>query len=258
MFEQERVIGRLQRRIVAEPAVVACFLSGSFGRKADDDYSDIDVALVYADETARDNGWARRNEFAKSVMPYVPLKAFDGQHVRPFLYITLFSNGSKIDYRYEAASSLAPNPWDGQIRILKDSDGWAEKFQAESARLSKTQAAISSSELVQLDQRFWVMYWDALRLLARGDYDKPFTIYLELLSFTLPSLLPALPENDPAREGLINAFYNRDAQATARHLAGLMDAYLAARSAIIQRYHLQPVGDAAFESEIRRLIQKVS
>lgn len=258
MFEQERVIGRLQRRIVAEPSISACFLSGSFGRNTSDDYSDIDVALVYADDAARESGWANRGEFAKSVMPYVPLKAFDGEHVRPYLYITLFSNGSKIDYRYESAASLAPNPWDGQIRILKDSGGWAETYQSESSRLSKPQAAIGSSELERLDQRYWVMYWDALRLLARGEYDKPFTIYLELLSFTLPSLLQALPENDPAREGLINAFYSRDTRATAKHLAGLMDAYLAARSAIIQRYHLQPVGDAAFESEIRRLIQKVS
>jgi hypothetical protein len=136
MFEQERVIGRLQRRIAADPAIVGCFLGGSFGRRAEDDYSDIDVALIFADDAARDRAWHERNEFARSVMPYVPLKAFDGKHVRPYLYITLFSNGSKIDYRYESAVSLAPNPWDGQIRILKDSDGWAEQFQADSARLS--------------------------------------------------------------------------------------------------------------------------
>jgi hypothetical protein len=258
MFEQERVIGRLQRRVLAESSILACFLSGSFGRKADDDYSDIDIALVYADEEARNSGWGNRNEFVKSVMPYVPLKAFDGGHVRPYLYITLLSNGSKLDYRYESTDSLAPNPWDSQIRILKDSDSWAERYQAESARLSKPQPAISSSELIDLDQRFWVMYWDALRLLARGDYDKPFTIYLELLSFTLPTLLNVLPPGDPAREGLLSAFYSRDARATAEHFAGLVEAYLAARSAIVQRYHLQPVGNQAFESEILRHIQKLS
>jgi hypothetical protein len=112
--------------------------------------------------------------------------------------------------------------------------------------------------LVALDQRFWVMYWDALRLLARGDYDKPFTIYLEILSFTLPTLLHVLPPDDPAREGLISAFYSRDTRATTKQFAGLLEAYLAARQAIVQRYHLQPVGDQAFESEIRRNIQKLS
>ena len=95
-------------------------------------------------------------------------------------------------------------------------------------------------------------------MLARGDFDKPFTIYLDLLSFTLPPLLHALPANDPAREGLINAFYSRDAVATAAHLASLMEAYITARSAIIQRYHLQSMGDQAFESEIRRFIHKLS
>jgi hypothetical protein len=191
-------------------------------------------------------------------MPYVPLKAFDGQHVRPFLYITLFSNGSKIDYRFEAANTLEPNPWDGQMRILKDSSGWAEHYQSESLQLRKPQPALGSNELVALDQRFWVMFWDTLRLLARGDTEKPFTIYLELLSFTLPPLLRALPEGSPAREGLINAYYRRDARATAQHLTPLMDAYLSARSAIVKAYHLQPVGDQAFESELRRNIQKLS
>jgi predicted nucleotidyltransferase len=258
MFEQERVIGRLQRRVLAEASIIACFLSGSYGRRADDDYSDIDVALIYADDFARDRGWAAREEFAKSVMPYVPLKAFDGGHIRPNFYLTLLSNGSKIDYRYESAESIAPNPWDSQIRILKDSDGWAERYQADSARLSKPQPAISSSDLIELDQRFWVMYWDALRLLARGEYDKPFPIYLEILSLILTSLLNVLPPGDPAREGLINADYSRDTKATVKHFADLMGAYLAARQAIVQRYHLQPVGDQAFESEIRRNIQKFS
>jgi hypothetical protein len=258
MFEQERVIGRLQRRVLGEASIMACFLSGSYGRRADDDYSDIDVTLVYGDDLAREMAWIERKEFAKSVMPYVPLKAFDGEHIRPNFYITLFSNGSKIDYRYESAKSITPNPWDNQIRILKDSEGWAERYQADSARLSKPQPAISSSDLIELDQRFWVMYWDALRLLARGDYDKPFTIYLEILSFILPPLLNVLPSGDPAREGLINAYYSRDTKATAKHLGDLMGAYLAARQAIVQSYHLQPVGDQAFESEIRRNIQKLS
>ncbi len=258
MFEQERVIGRLQRRIVADPAISACFLSGSFGRNADDAYSDLDIALIYADDAARDNAWIDRVELARSVMPYVSLKAFDADHVRPYLFIALLANGSKIDYRYESAASLAPNPWDSQIRILKDNDGWAETYQSASARLSKPQPAIGSSELIQLDQRFWIMFWDTLRLLARGDTEKPFPIYLDLLSFTLPPLLRALPPGEPARERLISAFYTRDARATAEHLNKLMQAYLAARSAIIQRYHLQPTGDDAFESEIRKLIQRIA
>jgi hypothetical protein len=258
MFEQERVIGRLQRRVQAEPKITACFLSGSFGRRAEDDFSDVDVALVYADDAARDYAWRNRNDFATSVMPYVPFKAFDGKHLRPYFYITLLSNGSKFDYRYESAESLKPNPWDGQIRILKDSDGWAEDYQAESARLSKPQPIINSSELIDLDQRFWVMYWDTLRLLGRGETDKPFPIYLELLSFTIPTFLNVLTPGDSARERLISANYSLDTRANAKHLAELMEAYMEARQSIVKKYHLQSVGDPAFESELRRLIAKIA
>jgi hypothetical protein len=258
MFEQERVIGRLQRRVAADPAVLACFLSGSFGRNAADSYSDLDAALVFADEAARGRAWEERHEFAQSVMPYVAIKSVDAGHVQPYFYIVLFANGSKVDYRYESAASLSANPWDSQIRILKDSGGWAEAYQAACARLSKPQPAITSSELAHLDQRFWVMYWDALRLLARGEYDKPFTIYLELLSLTIPALMRALPAPDPARDGLIQAYYGRDPRSTLPHLAALMQAYLAARSALVQHYHLQPIGDQAFESEIRKIIDKLT
>jgi hypothetical protein len=37
-----------------------------------------------------------------------------------------------------------------------------------------------------------------------------------------------------------------------------MDAYLEAREVIVQQYHLQPLGDKAFESELRRLISKIA
>ncbi len=258
MFEQERVIGRLQRRVAAVPSLLACFLSGSYGRRAEDDYADLDVALVFSSESQRDIAWNERHEFAQSVMPYVPIKAFDAEHIRPYFYVTLFANGSKVDYRYEVAPDLSPDPWDGQIRILKDTDKWAEKYQITSSQMSKAQPAISSSELSLLDQRFWVMYWDVLRLLARGDSDKPFTIYLELLSFTLPPLLRILPSDDPAHQRLLNAIYNRDIASTLQHLSELLDAYLEARSTIVKKNHLQFVVDQSFESEIQRLVQRLT
>ena len=189
MFEQERVIGRIQRRVLAEPAIVACFLGGSFGRGADDDYSDLDVVLVFANEPGRDLAWEQRREFAQSVMPYVAMNAFDAQHIRPYLFVTLFSNGSKVDYRYEAADILRPGPWDGRIRILKDSGGWAENHQNSSSRLSWPAPTIRGDELIAIDQRFWIMFWDVLRLLARGDSNKPFQVYLQLLSYSLPPFL---------------------------------------------------------------------
>ena len=69
MFEQERLIGRLQRYVLDDPAITACFLSGSFGRRASDPYSDLDAALVFPDQGARERAWLNRVQFAKSIMP---------------------------------------------------------------------------------------------------------------------------------------------------------------------------------------------
>ena len=110
MFEQERLIGRLQRSVTQEPDIVACFLSGSFGRRADDAYSDLDLVLVYGDKNARDRAWGSRLQFTQSIMPYVPFKSFDAAHIRPFFHVVLFANGGKLDLRFETQSSLTPKP----------------------------------------------------------------------------------------------------------------------------------------------------
>ncbi|HEX6387187.1 MAG TPA: hypothetical protein VF177_21175 [Anaerolineae bacterium] len=257
MFEQDRVIVRLQQRVLAERDIEVCFLSGSYGRRRDDAYSDLDVALVFADEGSREVAWRNRRDFAQSVLPYVPAKSFDADHVRSYFHIALYSNGAKVDYRYEARNALLPNPWDRDIHILKDNqDGWGEHFHAASAQAPLVQERITGQQLEQIDDRFWVMFMDVFRLLLRGDHDKPFTIYLELLHFTLPPLLRVLPPEEPARPALLQAQFNRDMKATRRHLAQLLDAYLAARSAVIRRLDLAFVPNNAFETQIQRLVKR--
>jgi hypothetical protein len=258
MFEQDRFISRLQRHVIADPAIRVCFLSGSFGRRMDDAFSDVDVTLVFQDEPARLSAWERRRVFATSVMPYVPSRSFDATHVRSFLHIALYSNGTKVDFLFETLESMQPDPWAREIRILKDNDQWAENFHINSSRLAPSQPYISPTDLAALDDRFWVMAWDVLRLLKRGDTGKPFVIYLELLYFTLPPLLAALPPEDPAYQSLLRARYSRDATTTACELAELLDAYLAARAAIVRRQNLPPPANTAFEAEIKRLVDKLA
>ena len=255
MFEQDRVLVRLQQRVMSEGDIVACFLAGSYGRRQNDPYSDMDVALVFADEAARERAWRQRRDFVQSVMQYVPAKSFDAGHVRPYFHIALYSNGAKADYRYELQSELQPNPWDRDIRILKDRDGWAEQYQAASGRALLPQPRLTATELTALDDRFWIMLWDTYRLLRRGDGDKPFTIYLELLHFSLPPLLHVLPPEDPARAPLLRAQFNPDTKATAVHLANLLQAYLNARTAVVQRLHLDFNPDTRFETAVQNLIK---
>lgn len=256
MFEQDRVIVRLQQRVAAESDILVCFLSGSFGRRTQDAFSDLDVALVFADEKRRAAAYSRRREFAQSVLPYVPARAFDADHVRPYFYVTLYSNGAKVDYRYETKETLQPNPWDKEIRLLKDSEGWGASFQVAAATTRLPQPTITAAELTTLDNRFWVMLWDVYRLLLRGDYDKPYPIYLQLLHFTIPSLLAVLPSEEPAHQSLLDITYGRDTRATIEHLRRLLTVYLSARAAVVQRYNLLFTPDRAFEIAIQNLLRK--
>jgi hypothetical protein len=257
MFEQDRVIVRLQQRVMVDSDILVCFLAGSYGRRTEDAYSDLDVGLVFADEARRDGAWRQRREFVRSVTPYVPGKSFDAGHVRPYLHIVLYSNGAKADFRYETQASLTPNPWDRDLRLLKDSQGWGAAYQAQCQQMVQMRPTLSSQELTALDERFWVMFWDVYRQVLRGDSRKPFTVYLELLNFTLPPLLQVLPPEDPAYAGLLNALYApNDMRATAVHLRRLLDAYLAARAAIVRRLNLAFMPDSAFENQMKRVVER--
>ena len=256
MFEQDRVIVRLQQRVRAASDIAVCFMSGSYGRRREDGYSDMDVALVYESEFQRDSAWRSRREFVKSITPYVPAKSFDAEHVRPFFHIVLYANGTKVDFRFETKETCQPNPWDKDIRILKDDQGWAEQYQATSVQMHMTQPRFTRDELVALDDRFWIMFWDVFRILLRGDHDKPFTVYLELMHFTLPTFLHLLPPEDSARQALLAAQFGVDTKGTAVHLHNLLNAYLAARASIINRYHLDFTPDNSFERQIQELVKK--
>ena len=256
MFEQDRVLLRLQQRVLAEPEVLVCFLSGSYGRGEQDAFSDLDVVMVFSNEGSRDAAFEQRKEFVRSVLPYVPTKSFDATHVRPYFHIALYSNGTKVDYRYETRETLIPNPWDRELRLLKDSEGWGKAFQESAIQLSGSLPlpTITAKELTSLDERFWVMFMDVYRQILRGDYDKPFPVYLQLLYYSIPRLLRLLPHEEPTRQALINASFGHDLRATADHLRRLLEAYLAARQAIVHRHRLLFAPNEALEIELLRRI----
>jgi hypothetical protein len=254
MFEQERFIGRLQRYVLGMSPILVCFLYGSFGRRAEDPYSDIDVMLVYGGAAEREPAWAGREEFVRAVMPYVAARSYDATHLHPYLHLALYSNGTKADFRLETLDELNPAPEFREIRILKDHERRAEALQAASARLAPPQPDISPKELEELDSRFWVRYWNAFRILLRNEPDRAFPYYLRLLHSTIPPLLEALPPEDPACRELMQVLYTGDAKATLSSMLELLDGYVTARSAVIRRQSMAFPINSAFENEIRRLI----
>lgn len=256
MFEQDRVLARLQQRVLGERDILVCFLSGSYGRRTNDPFSDLDVALVFADDDARDDAYGRRRQWVQSVLPYVPARSFDARHVRPYLHIALYSNGTKVDYRYETQTGLLPNPWDREIKILKDTAAWGEQFQAAAPQTLPPQPILSAEALADLDNRFWVMFWDVYRLLQRGDHSKPFPIYLQLLHFTLPDLLQMLPDDHPAYQALLQVRFEHDVSITAAHMRSLLDCYLDARTAVVKRHNIPFMPDGDFERNVQKLVGK--
>jgi len=258
MFEQDRVIVRLQQRILLDKAIVVCYLAGSYGRGTADSYSDLDVVLLFADQISRNQAYDRRREFVQSVLPYVPAKSFDASHVMPYLHIALYSNGAKVDYHFEIVSNTNQVNSNEHIRLLKDTIGWAERLKSLTAVSPPVvkMPAVSSKTLLDIDNRFWVMFIDIYRLLLRGDSDKSYPIYLDLLHFTIPQILPLLVAGSPTRLNLIDAYFSQEASVTLEHLRELLPAYLVARAELVSQYDLSFIPNENFERNIITLIQK--
>lgn len=256
LFEQDRFLVRLQQRVMSDRDIAACFLSGSYGRRQEDSYSDLDIGLVFESNAAREEAWQRRRNFVNSILNYVPVKSFDAAHIRPYFHVALYSTGTKADFRFETSESLLPNPFDKDLRIIKDRNGQLEPLQAESTRQSVSIPRMTAESLRTIDERFWVMYWDTLRLVLRGDFDKPFTIYVELLHFTLPPLIAHFSSGTPTRNALQTAYFDNASKPLRQHLRQLLDAYLTARNQIVQTQHLDIQFDTKFEAAIQQLINK--
>lgn len=247
---------RLQQRVLSDRDIVACFLSGSYGRRQEDGHSDLDIGLLFESEEAREAAWQMRRRFVNSILNYVPVKSFDAVHVRPYFHAALYSTGTKADFRFETKASLQPNPFDKDLRIIKDSKGWVEQYQVQCTTLGTPMPRISADTLLAVDERFWVMFWDTLRLVLRGDFDKPFTIYLELLHYTLPPLLNQLQPGAPVRVALQTAYFDTTPNPTRQHLKRLLDTYIAARNQIVRDQHLDIQIDTKFENALQQLLSK--
>lgn len=259
MFEQERVLVRLQQLVLRQEAIVGCLLTGSYGRGTHDAYSDLDVVLIFEDDEKRDAAFARRTAFAQDVMPYLPAKSCDGGEDQPFLHVAIYSNGAKVDFRYVTKDSLSTQEWNGHFRILKDSDGLATFLEVQSGLASLAQPpAVNAQLIASLDSSFWVTFMEVYRLLLRGDHERPFVTYLQLVYETIPPLLQLLPSEHPAYQALVSVHYSRDVPATLHHLRLLANAYIGARTAVIHQHSLLYAPDHRFEEGLRRLIDRSS
>lgn len=257
MFEQDRVLVRLRQRVVQDKEIKVCFLTGSYGRGSQDKYSDIDVALVFEDERALEAAYSQRREFVRSVLPFVPAKSYDADHVRPYLHSALYGNGTKVDYQYADMKTMTPGDQFRKLLLIKDTeDGWGRQLQLSSEKL--TEAAqkknISLADFSEMDEVFWVLFLEVFRQVSRGDQITPFDTYLHLVYNTLPNVLSLIPSDQPIRYFLARSLYDDDPSITLKFLRQLLVHYLEARRIIVQYYDLDFELDKAFENEMIRIV----
>lgn len=258
MFEQDRVLVRLQQRVSLESSIAVCYLVGSYGRGSQDRYSDLDVVLLYQNEVERNQAYLDRRSFTSSILPFVSVKSFDSGAYR---HIALYSNGAKVDFQFDALDVKKPSWSDRHILILKDTpDGWGRRLQEEAQKLTATAPvfSISSQELNLLDERFWILFANVYRQILRGDFQKPFPDYLRLLNSTLPTLLKLLPLDEPARRDLIKSSFGANTEQTREHLEKLLNAYLQARNRIVEIHNLEFRPDQRFERDVKGIFSSHS
>ncbi len=256
MFEQERVYARLQQRIQREPSLQLSFLAGSYGRRAEDAYADLDLVLGYEGEAARRRAWDGRRDFVRSVLPYVRARSYDVAGAIPYRHRCLYSNGTQVDFLFLIADEIRPAAAWREIRVLQAEPGWEETFIAGSARAEPVAPVIDAATLAALDEQFWVQFWDVYRQLWRADSERPFPAFLALVAHHLPRLMALLPPGDPARAGLAQVQFGSDNAANRTALKQLLAAYEAARAAIVARFRLAYSPDRAFEAEIHRHLDR--
>lgn len=254
MFEQDRVNTRFQQRVLSDPAIRACLLIGSHGRATADAFSDIDAVLVFDSAESRQESWQRRASFIEGTMPYVATKSFEPD---PFDLSTLYSNGTQLDLRYALAAELTPAPMYRRMRVVKDADGWAARFQAECARSAETPPVFTRESLAAIDQQFWVQLWDVLRKLQRGDNVTPFPVFATLLAESVAPLSAELPPDHALQASLLDLRYSAEVSKTIHSLRALVDHFIAARDAVNQAQHLQYFPDRGFEQAFKRVLEKV-
>lgn len=254
MFEQNRFIVRLRQRLNAERNIVAAWFFGSFGRNTADPFSDLNICLLYRDRQTQAAAWAARRTFCQDILAYVSAKSVDtadNQHS------VLFDSGTLAHFRFCDWETLRPTHLDREIKPLKDdTSGWLDSYEQQCHFLGQQVVPISAETVADVDDRFWILYWNVYRQTRRGAPANAFGDYVQLLASSMPTLLSALPPEHPAHQQLISAHFSADASATLHHLRQLLAAYLAARQAIVEKYRIDFRPNATFERNIERTLKK--
>jgi Nucleotidyltransferase domain len=162
--EHQRVLDRIVGFFQDRPGVAGGCISGSVARGAADEYSDLDVAIFFADPELREACWAARWEW--DIAPW--FHRFDADHVKPYFVIYLFEPGVKADLPLHLVTD-PPAPGGAPYAVLWDTTGRVAQW-VEASNSGVQEAAPDWSAAVHEEERIWAWIYYCARHVQRGEY----------------------------------------------------------------------------------------
>jgi hypothetical protein len=162
--DHQRVLDDVVRFFQDQVGAVGACVSGSVARRNADEHSDLDVAIFFADEQAREDAWRARWEWA--IAPW--FHRFDADHVTSHLVIYLFEPGVSTDLLLHLVTD-PPTPGGAPYEVLWDTGGEVVKW-VEASNSGRQVLPPDWSNVVHEEERIWAwLYW-CLRHAQRGEY----------------------------------------------------------------------------------------
>ena len=162
--QHQAVLDSVVRFFQEQPGAVGGCVSGSVARRAADEYSDLDVAIFFADQEAREAIWAARWDW--EITPW--FHRFDADHVKPYFVIYLFEPGVKADLPLHLVTD-PPLPGGAPFELLWDTSGDVVKW-VEASNAGRQELAPDWSAVVHEEERIWAWIYYCVRHVQRGEY----------------------------------------------------------------------------------------
>ena len=162
--EHQGVLDRIVRFFQGHPGAVGGCVSGSVARGAADEYSDLDVAIFFAGQEAREAAWRTRWEW--EIAPW--FHRFDADHVKPYFVIYLFEPGVKADLPLHLVTD-PPVPGGAPYEVLWDTTGEVAKW-VEASNSGRQDLPPDWSAAVHEEERIWAWIYYCARHVQRGEY----------------------------------------------------------------------------------------
>ena len=163
-----RVYSELEQYFKSSSSVIGIFLSGSCANDTMDQYSDIDIGIVYDSDKNMETYWALRWDWDLPKW----FHRFDADHVRDHFVIYIFEPNVKVDIVLYTMDSLPP-PKGGPYRLTYAEDSsllnWMKKCN-EKVNLRISSAPLEWEVIIHDDERIWAWLIYCYLHIARGEY----------------------------------------------------------------------------------------